>query len=239
MELFLVGLLTFVATFVGTVTGFGTSTLMVPVLAFFLPLPVTLLFVGILHWFSDIWKMLLFRNEFRWKLILLFGIPGIVASYVGASFVLSFKDETLMRMLGVFLTGYTLYLFIRPSFRIPNRPETAMVGGAMAGLCTGFFGIGGAIHALFLSAYNLPKAVFISTIGAIAFATDLTRVLTYAWNGIRISDALLIGLIVLVPVSFLGAKAAQMTLVHVPEKRFRLLVLGFLFLLGTKLVVIP
>ena len=43
-----------IASAVGTVSGFGVSTLMVPVMLFFLPYPETLLFVGLVHWFSDV-----------------------------------------------------------------------------------------------------------------------------------------------------------------------------------------
>jgi len=58
-ELLILTLLVFVASIVGTFSGFGTSTIMVPVMLLFFPLPVTLLFVGVIHWFGDIWKMLL------------------------------------------------------------------------------------------------------------------------------------------------------------------------------------
>jgi len=82
-------LLTLIASSIGTVTGFGTSTIMVPVLSLFLPIPETLLFVGIVHWFGDVWKMLLFKKGFDWKLTLLFGIPGALVSFWAASLPLS------------------------------------------------------------------------------------------------------------------------------------------------------
>jgi hypothetical protein len=39
-------LLTLIASVIGTATGFGTSTVMIPVMVLFVPLPVALLFVG-------------------------------------------------------------------------------------------------------------------------------------------------------------------------------------------------
>ena len=83
MDLPLIGALTLVASAVGTLTGFGTSSIMVPVLVSFYPLPQTLFPVGIIHWFGDIWKMLLFRSGVRWRLVLLFGGAGIVATVLG------------------------------------------------------------------------------------------------------------------------------------------------------------
>ena len=121
MEILLILCVVIIASCVGTMTGFGTSTIMVPVLLFFYPVPQTLLFVGIIHWFGNIWKLILFRKGFQWKLILSFGIPGIAATFLGASLVFSISATILSRILGVFLICYVVYLFVKSSFRIkPN-----------------------------------------------------------------------------------------------------------------------
>jgi uncharacterized protein len=57
VDIVLVAVLTLVASAVGTMTGFGTSTIMVPALARFFPLAQVLLLVGIIHWFGNIWKI--------------------------------------------------------------------------------------------------------------------------------------------------------------------------------------
>ena len=98
MEMVYITILTFIASMVGTMTGFGTSTIMVPVLLLFSPLSQTLLFVGIIHWFGDIWKILLFKKGLNWKLILGFGIPGIIASCIGASLTFQISEKILMKM---------------------------------------------------------------------------------------------------------------------------------------------
>jgi uncharacterized membrane protein YfcA len=118
MDILLLLAFVIVASCAGTMTGFGTSTIMVPVLLIFYPVPQTLLFVGIIHWFGDVWKLLLFRKGFQWKLILGFGIPGIAATVWGASLVFSIRAIILSRILGIFLVCYVVYLFLKGSFRI-------------------------------------------------------------------------------------------------------------------------
>ena len=61
IEIVSVALLTILASGVGTLTGFGTSTILVPVLVFVFPLPQTLLLVGVIHWFGNVWKVWLFE----------------------------------------------------------------------------------------------------------------------------------------------------------------------------------
>ncbi len=62
MNLVLITLLTFIAAIIGTTTGFGISTIMLPVLALFMPLPQALLLAGIVHLFGSLWKVVLFRE---------------------------------------------------------------------------------------------------------------------------------------------------------------------------------
>ncbi len=95
----LIGFFTFIASLVGTISGFGLSTIMVPVLLLFYPFPVVLLFVGIVHLFGDIWKVIFFRRGADWKLILLFGIPGILFSYAGATLSVGSPEILLIKYL--------------------------------------------------------------------------------------------------------------------------------------------
>ena len=154
MEIFYIALLTMFASCIGTLTGFGTSTIMVPVLLFFLPLTQTLLLVGVIHWFGDIWKILLFREGLQWKLILTFGIAGITTTYLGANIVFSVSPKILSQILGGFLLFYVIFLFLKPTFKIPKNSLTAISGGALSGFFAGLFGVGGAIRGVFLSVFD-------------------------------------------------------------------------------------
>jgi len=197
------------------------------------------LFVGIIHWFGNIWKLILFRKGIQWKLILSFGIPGIIATFVGASLVFNIPKNLLSRILGVFLICYVIYLFVKSSFRIKPDLLTAACGGALSGFFAGIFGIGGAVRSLFLTAFDLPKEVYIATAGAIALIIDSTRLTTYFLKGTRLEELLLLGLLLFVPASLLGAKIAQFLVSKIPQQHFRKVIAIFLLLAGMKLLVWP
>jgi uncharacterized membrane protein YfcA len=233
----LFGLLTLVASGIGTATGFGTSTVMIPVMALFVPIPVALLFVGIIHLCGDIWKVILFKRGFDWKLVLGFGISGILASYIGASLSIHAGELPLKHFLGAFLILYVAYLFVKREWALPKTNATAVSGGALSGLFAGFFGVGGAVRGAFLTAFNLPKEVYIFTSGLIALFIDITRISRYIWGGTRLSQDLLIALIVSIPISFLGAYLAKKFLDRLPQKFFRIFVGVFLALVGAKLLI--
>jgi uncharacterized membrane protein YfcA len=239
MDIALIAALTLLASTVGTVTGFGTSTIMVPVLAALLPLPQVLLLVGIIHWFGDIWKMLLFRGGIRWRLILLFGGTGIVATVIGGLLVFQAPESLLSRALGGFLLLYVIFLLAKQSFRIPQTTPTAVLGGVLHGFAAGIFGVGGAVRGAFLAAFDLPKAVYIFTSGAIGLVVDSARIVTYWSQGASFETRLLWGLLLFVPVSFAGAKIAERLVERVPEERFRVIVAVFLGLVALQLLLFP
>lgn len=229
-------LLTLLASGIGTATGFGTSTVMIPVMILFTPAPVALLFVGIIHLCGDVWKLLLFKRGADWRLILAFGLPGIAASFLGASLSLQAQTFPLKQLLGGFLILYVVYLFMKRRWTLPQTNTTAVCGGTLSGLFAGFFGVGGAVRGAFLTAFNLPKEVYIFTSGLIALFIDLTRVTRYVWGGTRFEEDLAAALILSIPISFAGAWLAKRFLDRLPQKYFRAFVGVFLALVGVKLL---
>lgn len=238
-EVILVTLLTLLASLIGTLAGFGISTIMIPVLLMVFPLPQTLLLVGIIHWFNDIWKMLLFRKGIRWKLFLAFGLPGILASFIGSSLSLRISQEILSRILGMFLIAYVLFITFNRTFKLSQRLSVAISGGILTGFFAGIFGIGGEINAAALSAFNLEKAVYIATAGAISFMIDSTRIATYITGGTRLDPGIISGFLIFVPVSLIGAMVGRKGIEKIPQEKFRNFVAIFIFLFGIKLVLFP
>jgi len=239
MEVVLILIVVVAASTVGTLTGFGLSTIMIPVMVLFYPLPETLLFVGAIHWFNDLWKLLLFREGIRGRLILSFGIPGVVATVLAARLMFSISGTILARILGVFLIIYVVFLLAKSAFKVSQSTAAAAIGGALSGFAAGIFGMGGAIRAMFLSAFNLPKAVYLATAGAIAIVIDTPRLATYVLQGARLEPLLLWGMLLFVPASFLGANLGKRLVDRIPERHFRKVIAVFLFIIGLKLLVHP
>ncbi len=238
-EIIYISLLTLLASLIGTLAGFGISTIMVPVLLLVLPLPQTLLLVGIIHWFNDIWKILLFRKGIKWKLLLAFGLPGIFTSFLGSSLSLRISREILSRALGLFLIVYVIFIVLNQTFKLSQKLSVAISGGSLTGFFAGIFGIGGEINAVALSAFNLEKAVYVVTAGAISFMIDSTRIATYIQGGTRLDPVLVSGFLIFIPISLIGAMIGKKGVEKIPQEKFRNFVAIFIFLFGLKLVLVP
>ena len=239
-EIFWVSLLTISASALGTVSGFGISTLMVPIMLFFLPYSETLLVVGVVHWFGDVSKLFIFKKGLNWKILLAFGIPGIIAAYIGAALTFQISTIILSRVTGIFLIAYVIFITLRPKFKIKPNTTTAIFGGGFSGLLGGLTGVGGgAIRAVVLVAFNLQKEIYVFTTGIVGATVDASRIAGYFVGGTKINDTLLIGLPFFVLMSFLGVKIGKILVDKIPQEKFRFVVAFFLLTIGVKFTFFP
>jgi uncharacterized membrane protein YfcA len=233
-----IAILTFVVSIVAIIAGFGTSTIMIPVLTYFFPLPQILLLTGIIHWFNDGWRLLFFRDGIWWRRVMLAAIPGVIASLIGASLVLRIPQQYLLRALDVMLLLYVIFIYARPSFRMKRTKLFAVTGGASAGFISGLLGVSGEVTSVLLSTLDLPKAIFIGTGGAFALIIDISRVIAYIGEGIKLDPSLSWGLIAFIPASLLGSMLGRRVVDKIPQSMFRKIIAVFLLLAGLKMVLV-
>ena len=231
--------LSIIASFVAVVSGFGLSSMMIPLLSLFLPLPEVVLLVGIIHLANSCFKSTLFSHGLDWKLFIYFGVPSIIFSYIGASLIAEQINDYLVRLFGLFFIAYTALIFLVPDFKVKKTKRTMVAGGTTYGFAVGFFGIGGEIKCVFLSAFDMRKAVYIATTGILGVFVDATRVATYWYRGMQMDTVLWWGLLLILPATLLGAWVGRFFVGKIPQKKFRLVVGGFLFLIGVRFLFFP
>ncbi len=234
-----IALLSMLANIVGIISGFGVSTIMTPILLLFLPFPETILLVCVIHWFHDIWKTLFFWHGIDWKLFLHFGIPTIIAVCIGAWLVPPYQSVILSALVGLFLIASVCIMFLLPYFVLPDNWVSSAIGGLLSGFFAGIFGIRGAVRSVFLVAFDLHKATFIGTTGAISLLLDSVRLLIYRYNGLQVTSVPIWGFALFIPASFIGSYIGYLIVGKIPQKHFRLVVAAFLFVVGMKLLLTP
>lgn len=139
----------------------------------------------------------------------------------------------------MFLIAYVIFIIFNRTFKLSQKLSVAISGGTLTGFFAGIFGIGGEINAVALSAFNLKKAVYVATAGAIAFMIDSTRIATYIQGGTRLAPVLVSGFLIFIPVSLIGAMIGKIGIEKIPQEKFRNFVAVFIFLFGLKLVLFP
>ena len=216
---------------VGTVAGFGSSVFFVPLAGFFFDFHQVLALTSILHVFSNAAKLVLFGKHVRLRLLLLLGIPSVVAVIAGAylSTKVTFKFDELI--LGLFLIAFSLFFLCKPTARISATKVNAISAGGTAGFLAGLIGTGGAFRGLALAAFNLEKGVFVATSAGIDSGVDFSRMIIYLRSGYLAPNSLIYvaGLLV---IAFAGSYLGKLSLGRIDQKYFRQIVLGFVLVIG-------
>lgn len=224
------------ASFIGTLVGFGTNTILEPLLVALISEPVSVLLSAIIHASAGLAKVVLFYRNIDKKLLLGFGLPAVVSTALGAATLLSLPFASMPQYLGWFLLAYVFLVLLNPKISYKPTMAMALFGGIITGFLAGLFGIRGAIQAAFLSTYNLPLDRFIATSGAIALFVDVVRLIVYVIGGLRLATDQTFGLLFFIPASFLGVRLALSVVPYIDQELSKKIVAGALIVFALYLI---
>jgi len=223
LALFLI--LACIAEIAGTLTGFGSSILFVPLATLFFDFQTVLGITAVFHVMSNVVKILLFWRGVEWKIVVQLGIPAVLFVSLGAYMTQWWSPEFLTLVMNISLGTLAFLLYRFPTFRWPTTPFYLGLSGVISGGLAGLTGSGGAVRGLALAALHLSKHAYISTSAWIDLGVDLSRALIYTQQGYFKSEHLvyLPGLLV---ASVLGSWLGKKGLNFISENVFRGLVLA-------------
>ncbi len=220
-----------VAEVLGTVGGFGSSMLVMPLAGWFMPFDQALGLTALFHVFSNGAKMLLFRVGVSWRLLLWLGLPAVLAVVLGARLTVFMDERVLSIVLGALLVVMGVGLLWKSEWRLGATNGNALAGGVLSGFIAGIAGTGGAVRGITLAAFDLEKMAFVGTSAWIDMGVDLSRSAVYASQGFM-TALVLTYLPIMVVASFSGSWLGRWLLQRTPQERFRKIVLGLVVLMG-------
>lgn len=188
MEYIFIGVVAFFASLVTFYTGFGLGTILMPVMAIFLPLPLAISITAVVHLFHSLLRTGLLWAKIDWTITLRFGGLAVLSAIPGVWLLqrLSLFPPIARYSWGVIswlhlLIGLLLILFgtLEMIGKRGVRKKHLVFGGILSGFFGGLTGNQGAFRSIFLVSSNLDKEAFIATSAAISTAVDLLRLTLY------------------------------------------------------------
>lgn len=177
-------------------SGFGLGTVLMPVFAIFFPIEVAIAATGIVHLSNNLFKIALVGKWASVPVCVRFGVPAIVAAFVGAGLLAALAPtEPLHRYtiggyvatitISSLLVGVLLAVFaaleLMPRYqRLTISPRLLPLGGALSGFFGGLTGMQGALRAPFLLRAGLSKEQFVGTTAVVSTGVDVARLVVYA-----------------------------------------------------------
>lgn len=214
----------FLSIVVGTVAGFGTSTIFLPIALFFLDFKTALVLVAITHISGNVGAVTFFRQGLDKRLIILFGLPSIILTIIGAYLVTFIPQLILEILLGIFLLIFSVYSLLRPDFKVAATKSNTLIGGSLSGFLQGLLGIGGALRGAFLISYDLDKIRYIATISAIAVIIDAARIPIYFSNNL-LDPQFYYYIPILIIIGIIGSYTGKRIVSITPQRLFKKIVL--------------
>lgn len=196
MEIVILSVAAFVVALLTFFSGFGLGTILTPVFMIFFPVDLAIALTGVVHFFNNIFKLILVGKRADKQVSLRFGIPAVIAAFAGAWLLLQitelqplFSYSVGSKMIEVspvkFIISILLILFaiidLVPYFsKLQFGKDKLPIGGALSGFFGGLSGNQGALRSAFLIKAGLSKEAFIATAVVVSTFVDFTRLSVYA-----------------------------------------------------------
>lgn len=177
-------------------SGFGLGTILTPVFAVFFPVEIAISLTAVVHLLNNVFKMVLVGFTKEWGIILRFGVPSMIASFIGAWVLKDLSDiqtdyqyslgtltvaTTPIKMcIALLIIIFTLFEIIPRLQKIQFDKSHLSLGGFISGFFGGLSGNQGALRSMFLIKAGLSKESFIATGIFIACMVDVARLPMYS-----------------------------------------------------------
>jgi uncharacterized protein len=177
-------------------SGFGLGTLLFPAFAVFFPVDVAIGLTAVVHLLNNLFKLALVGRHAVKRVILMFGLPAVLAAVPGAWLLgrmtdwgaiaswtageRSFDVLPIKLTIGLLLAVFALFDLVPRLRGMQFSPRWLIPGGAISGFFGGLSGHQGALRSAFLLKAGLSKDGFIASGVVIACMIDVSRISLYA-----------------------------------------------------------
>lgn len=215
----------------GTISGFGSSSIFLPIANQFLDYRNAITLVAIYHIFGNVSRLSLFWRHWNSRIFILFGIPSIFATVLGVAMIPYFDVNLLKMILGIVLLFFAVFLLIDSKFNIKPTPFVGRVGGFLSWFFAGLIGTGWILRWAFLTVFNLPKEQYIATIASIALLVDITRIPLYFGQGF-LDYQYILYIPILFIIAFIGSYIWKKIVNHLNQKILKQVILIWIMILS-------
>lgn len=196
MEIIILSVAAFGVALLTFFSGFGLGTILTPLFMVFFPVDLAIALTGVVHFFNNIFKLILIGKKANREVMLRFGIPAVIAAFAGAWLLLqitnlkplfsydisgrTFQVSPVKFIISVLLIIFAILDLVPYFSRLQFGKDKLPIGGALSGFFGGLSGNQGALRSAFLIKAGLSKEAFIATAAVVSTFVDFTRLSVYA-----------------------------------------------------------
>ena len=175
----LVGISSFAAGAIASVTGFGIGSILTPLLSLQVGTRVAVAAVSIPHVIATFVRFWILRREINKRVLLDFGLLSAAGGIVGALLHSVASNPVLTYVFALLLMFAGLTSITGHSRKMRFGPKVARVAGAVSGMLGGLVGNQGGIRSAALVGFDLDQRSFVATATAVGVIVDAARMPVY------------------------------------------------------------
>ena len=183
-------------------SGFGLGTLLLPAFALFFPIHQAVALTAVVHFLNGLFKLTLVGRHANRSVVFRFGLPALVASFLGAwllnrlsglpavyaysAFDREWEVSPIKLVVGSLLLVFAAIELIPRLRDMTFPPRYLPLGGLLSGFFGGLSGMQGALRSAFLARSGLTKEAFVGTGVVIACLIDASRLGVYTTSVMKV-----------------------------------------------------
>jgi uncharacterized membrane protein YfcA len=235
LQVLAVAAIVFGAFVVRGTSGFGAGMVAMPLLVFVIPIHTAVPMMGLLAFILFIFLSIRDRHDVVWdelKLLVPTTLLGVVA---GALLFKNLDSVVLLRLLGVFIMVFAVYVLAVHHFGLPevrcSRRWALPVGFVGAAVDTMFGGGGGTLVVVYMHMRGIGTAQFRATVAVLWFFEMIARLAGYALSGYYTASTLVFAALVL-PLVWAGTHLGERIGNRISQEAFSKVLAVMLLLSG-------
>ncbi len=257
MEIIIIGIAAFLVAILTFFSGFGLGTILTPVFMVFFPVDLAIALTGVVHFFNNIFKLILVGKKADKSTLIRFGVPAVIAAIAGAWLLLHIPDAKPLFSYQMFGKGFDVYpvkfiisilliifasMDLIPYFKkLQFGKDKLPLGGALSGFFGGLSGNQGALRSAFLIKAGLSKEAFIGTAVVVSTFVDFTRLSIYATRITKVGITDNINLVVIATLAaiagaYIGNKLLKKITLHFVQITVAIMLILISLALGAGLI---
>ena len=230
MELVLFVITVSVACLLQAIIGFGSALLATPLALIYLDKETVVSSMVVVGLVLNGYLSRRIREPIDSKLVGLLFLASLVGMPVGLLILRAIPINLMKILVGILVVIFTAALYFG-RFRIPDSKLFTAIAGLLSGLTNTSTSMGGPPVLLLLAGRGLPKNEFRRTLVSFFFLMGVVSLLLFVAGRVMTLQRAGFGL-VSVPFVFLAGLVGDKIAARLPQRPFRLLALGTLFLAG-------
>ena len=165
------------------VAGFGIGSILTPLVALRLGVPLAVAVVAIPHAVATVLRAWRLRAAIDWRVMRTFGVASAAGGIAGALLYTRASSRGLTLVLGVLLVATAVMTLADVARRWHPSGAGAQLLGVLSGAFGGVAGNQGGLRAAALFAFGLAPATFVATSTAVGVLVDAARLPVYLLRG--------------------------------------------------------